>query len=177
MMQNTQDIKYCSGTLRLVRVFCGHCLCDRSFSNGWWDDLTGEPLRSMAVLKEIDWATSNCPLSWELQGAWPGCGKGLGEGIPPYALPGRCPCSLESSRLQSLALSLHVGLLSAGGPLDKGLAPSLVSAIDAKKYAERYLEVRTSARSGGGDTIAAGDEYGIVRLARYPGVHVVRIPS
>lgn len=108
----------------------------------FWDSATGEPLRSMAVLKEIDWATSNCVLSWETQGSWPGCGKGEGEGTDPASIP--------------------------GGPLDRGMVPTIVSAIEAKSYANRFLEVRATARSYGGDTIAALDEYGRLRLARFP---------
>lgn len=88
MMQSTLGIKYCFGMQRQVTALdCKFAFAVSSIVVGF-DGAPGEPLRSMAVLKEIDWATSNCPLSWEAQGAWPGCGKGLGEGVPPYALPG-----------------------------------------------------------------------------------------
>ncbi len=51
--------------------------------------------------------------------------------------------------------------------MDKALAPSFTSAVDAKKYADRFLDVRSTVRSASGDTIAAVDEYGRLKLARY----------
>ena len=118
----------------------------------------------MAVLKEIDWATSYCPLSWEAQGAWPGCGKGLGEGIAPAALPGKQLNFVAFTSVRSVFSCVVV--VPSGGPLDKGFAPSRVSALDTRKYADRFLEVRGCARSASGDTIAAVDEYGRMRLSR-----------
>ncbi len=64
----------------------------------FWDATTGEPLRSLQVLREIDWASTNCPIAWEIQGAWPASGKGLGEGStwPLCASsPSLCVCLLR----------------------------------------------------------------------------------
>ncbi len=170
----------------------------------FWDSSTGEPLRSLAVLKDVDWATTNCPLAWEVrtpfldvlairvfvspaccfdlhctylvpclhdrvvvhrppvimrfrvmcglnerespggvqvQGAWPNNGKGLGEG------------------------NRSAGTVTA---LDKALVATRVSAAELRAYCDRFLEVRGTVRSIGGDMLAAVDEYGRLRVSRFP---------
>ncbi len=96
-----------------------------------------EPLRLFPVIREVDWATCNCPLSWESQGAWPCISGG--------------------------------GAASAGGRyLDLAVASRHVVGTDVAAFANRFVEVRSVVRSNGGDMLAAVDDFGRLRLARYP---------
>ena len=58
-----------------------------------------------------------------------------------------------------------IGVVSA---LDKALLPSKVSAAEARAYYDRFLDVRSAVRSIGGDMLAAVDEYGRLRVSRFP---------
>ena len=87
---DTQDSEYCWLSMHASWLFLKRALTelDAGFELMVWTTATGAPERNVTLVKDISWASVECPYVWEVQGAWPGLGQGVGSAVVPKSTLG-----------------------------------------------------------------------------------------
>jgi hypothetical protein len=101
-------------------------------------------VRSASVLRDVDWASWTCPLGWPVQGIWPEAADGtdINAVDRTSGAPLPPPSMPDSGAEQALVYGPVADTLAGGGGAGSG--------------------------AGGAPLLATGDDFGGVKLFRYP---------